>query len=188
MDLDFDLQLTDRQPDRVLVSVLLRPAGAPVTVDGVAVMLVCPDGEPLSHRMLLPIAGTLTHPMASTVELRGHEDLPAGTRIVGYAWGADRQWEARIPADPGTQMAAHCCGRVTLRPYDDRVFADHFLPLSDDEREALAVAYPWLAPRHDELTVVDDDTVDDDPCFRSYCEGLGLDDDDTDWLQDLLNE
>lgn len=190
MDLDFDLQLTDRQPDRVLVSVLLRPASdEPVAVDGVAVMLTSPDGESLSHRMLLPIAGTLSHPMASTVELRGHAPLPQGTRIVGLAWAGDRQWEVRIPADPGTQMAAHCCGKVTLRVHDDRVFAEHFLPLSPEELATLAVAFPWLAPCQDELTVVDDTTMDEEDAeFRAYCEELGLCDDDADWLEELMSE
>ncbi|MCA9569603.1 MAG: hypothetical protein KC656_17275 [Myxococcales bacterium] len=190
MDLDFDLQLTDRQPDRVLVSVLLRPGRTgPVDVQGVDVMLVCPEGEPISHRMLLPIAGTVSQTIVSTVELRGHGPLPPGTRIAATAWSAHQQWEARIPADPGTQMAAHCRGDVVVRPEEDADFPDRFLPLGCDERAALARVFPWLEACPTELKVVDDDTLTGEDDLRAYCcDELGLDEDDADWLADLLNE
>jgi hypothetical protein len=191
-ELDFALQLTDRQPDRVLVSVLLSPESAePVDLEGVEVMLVCPEGEPLSHRMLLPIAGRISQTMVSTVELRGHGPLPVGAGIAATAWCGCRQWEARIPADPGTQLEAHCRGTTLIRPAPVRSFGDAFEPLSRKERDALSQALPWLAPHPlPELRVVDDTTEVEREAeeLRAYCEDLGLDDEATDWLEDLLNE
>lgn len=193
MALDFDLQLTDRQPDRVLVSVLLRPTAEedPIDLEGVEVMLVCPEGEPLSHRMLLPIAGRISQAIVSTVELRGHGDLPVGARIAATAWCGCRQWDAAIPADPGTQLQAHCRGASLIRPDRDRHFGERLLPLGCSEREALSNALPWLAPcQLPELRVVDDTTEVERESeeLRSYCSELGLDEEEADWLEDLLNE
>lgn len=193
MGLDFDLQLTDRQPDRVLVSVLLRPSEEedPVDLDGVEVVLVCPEGQPLSHRMLLPIAGRISQTIVSTVELRGHGDLPAGAQISATAWCGCRQWEAAIPADPGTQLQAHCRGVSLVRPQRDPQFAERLRPLACVEREALSTALPWLAPCPlPELRVVDDTTELEREAeeLRSYCHDLGLDDDEACWLEDLLTE
>lgn len=192
MDLDFDLQLTDRQPDRVLVSVLLRPADtAPVDIHGVEVMLVCPEGEPLSHRMLLPIAGTISQTIVSAVELRGQGPLPPGARIAASAWGDHGQWEATIPADPGTQMEAHCRGTYLVRPDPDLDFDERFVQLSCAQRTRLAQAFSWLEPcSPPELRVVDDTTEAEleSEELRAYCSDLGLDDEATDWLEDLLNE
>ena len=174
MDLEFDLQLTERQTDRVWVSVLLQAKEEPVDVEGVEVMLVCPLGEPLSHRMLLPISGTISQRIVSTVELRGMGELPFGARIAGTVWSGGRQLEARIPADPGTQMQAHCQGHVCLRPSRDTDFEVHFQPISCQEREALATAFPWLEPcAPPELRVVDDPHEED--TLRAYCQDLGMD-------------
>lgn len=192
MALDFDLQLTDRQPDRVLVSVLLRPSDEePVDLEGVEVMLLCPEGEPLSHRMLLPIAGRISQAIVSTVELRSHGDLPLGARIAATAWCGCRQWEAQIPADPGTQLEAHCRGVAAIRPDRDRHFGENLQPLACAERDALSIALPWLAPcQLPELRVVDDTTEVEREAeeLRSYCNELGLDEQEADWLEDLLNE
>lgn len=193
----FELQLEERRADRVVVSVLLGPGpDGPAAVDGVAVMLVGRSGETLSHRLLLPIAGTLAQGLVTTVELRSLGPLPPGARIMGAAWRGPEQWDASCPADPGTQMEAHMRGRVVLRPSREGGRDRRELEgLSCSERSALAVAFPWVAPcappaPSDPTVMESEDTA---PCLdpedlRAYCEGLGLDEEDTDWLESLLEE
>ncbi len=186
MDLDFDLELAERQPDRVRVAVFLGPGSeGPVTLRGVEMVLLCPDGEPLSHRMLLPIAGTITDRMVSTVELRGNGPLPPGTRILATAWSEEQQWEVRIPADPGTQMEAHCRGQICLWPEDDRDFESCFAPLTEDEIRRLAVYFPWLEPCPAEVRILDEEeTMTESESLRKCCEELGLDEEATSWLME----
>lgn len=186
MALRFDLSLEDRHHDRVFVSVLLAPEQDGTAVEGVAVMLVGKGGELLSHQLLLPISGVLHQPMVSTVELRAIDVLPTGARVMGTAWAAGEQWEASCPADPGTHLEEHMRGRHALVP---RVESE-FESLTCHERTALAEVFPWLAPCEPKPpTVVEPEleTATNDE-IRSFCNDLGLDEDDTEWLESLLEE
>jgi hypothetical protein len=216
--MQFDLSLENRTEDlsaddgaRVFVNVLLAPAAAvwadaasgsdasnrpgvtpePITVDGVAVMLVGPQGECLSHRLLLPIAGTLHQPMVSTVELRAIDVLPKGSRVVGLAWHGSNQWEASCPADPGTHIEAHVRGRRALQPRPrPPAQAPVFEALTASERYSLAASFPWLTPceRPPPKVVEPELETATNEEIRSFCEDLGLDEEDTDWLEALLDE
>ena len=181
--LTFDLQLKERLPDRVIVGVWLGPTDGQAQVDGVAVWLRAPDGERLSNRLMLPIAGTLTQRMLTAVELRAFEDLPAGSRVVGLAWHAGQQWDADIPADPGTSLEAHCRGWGAVKPLEDE--AVRFRCLNEAQRTELQEAFPWLTPTETPLSVVETEEGVD---LKRACEELGLDEDEAAWLEDLLNE
>lgn len=186
---DFELQLEERLADRVIVSVLLGPgpSGA-AEIDGVSVSLVGRTGEILSNRLLLPIAGVIRQGIVSTVELRSLGALPPGARVSGSAWRGADQWDTSCPADPGTQLEAHMRGLSPLRPRSDEVIE----PLTCGEREALALAFPWLQtcraePAPPTVMEPEPDPCDDDS-LRAYCRDLGLDDDETEWLESLLDE
>ena len=218
--MQFDLSLENRTdepvPDgsaatRVFVNVLLAPARAawadappegdvsnrpgirpePVTVDGVAVMLVGPHGDCMSHRLLLPIAGTLHQPMVSTVELRALDDLPKGSRVVGLAWHGSDTWEASCPADPGTHIEAHVRGRCALKPRTrPPAQASVFESLTCGDRASLAAAFPWLTPcepKPPKVVEPELETATNEE-IRNFCADLGLDEEDTDWLEALLDE
>lgn len=181
--LTFELQLKERLPDRVVVGVLLGPTEGEAQVDGVAVSLRGPDGERLSNRLMLPIAGTLTQRMLTAVELRALDELVPGTRIVGVAWHDGEQWEADIPADPGTCLEAHCRGWGAVKPLEDE--AVWFRSLAPAQLAVLQEAFPWLTPTEAPLSVVETDEAVD---VKRACRDLGLDDEAADWLADLLNE
>lgn len=181
--MSFDLQLKERLPDRVVVGVLLKPTGDQAQVDGVAVSLRGPDGERLSNRLMLPIAGTLTQPMLSAVELRACAALIPGARIVGVAWHDGEQWETSIPADPGTSLEAHCRGRHAVKPLEDE--AVRFLRPRPSEWGALQEVFPWLTPSDTPLAIVQ---TDEEVDVRKACADLGLGDEDAAWLEELLAE
>ncbi|MEZ4322966.1 MAG: hypothetical protein R3F61_36205 [Myxococcota bacterium] len=186
MPLRFDLSLEDRHKDRVFVSVLLAPDQDGTAVDGVAVMLVGKTGECMSNRLLLPISGVLYQSMLTTVELRAFEALGTGARIVGTAWTGAEQWEASCPADPGTHLEDHMRGRGALQPRCDSEFEG----LTCGDRSALAGVFPWLTPcepRPPKVVEPELETATTDE-IRSFCSELGLDDEDSDWLEALLEE
>ena len=185
MDLDFRLSLDERLPDRVRVSVSLRPRGElAAVVQGVSVELVGEQGERLSHQLRLPIAGSVAQPMRTTVEVRALQPLPMGARVVATAWSAEEQWEASCPADPGTQLEAHVRGLNALGSDNDEVFE----PLLCGERARLWAVIPWLKPcQPPPLKVVETETVGPE-AVRAFCNNLGLDDEDSEWLEDLLND
>jgi len=186
MALQFQLNLERREADRVFVSVHLAPEGDGAEVQGVALMLVTRGGDRLSNRLLLPIAGVLDRPMTSHVELRALEDLPKAARVVGVAWNPSQQWEATCPADPGTQLEAHLRGRTTIVPSSEAEFEE----LSCGERTAIAQVFPWLAPCElppprvvePELETATHEEI------KSFCNDIGLDREEAEWLEALLDE
>lgn len=191
--LNFELQLDERLPDRVIVSVLLGPGDTgEASVDGVAVVLVAATGELLSTRLMLPIAGTLLQPVLTTVELRALGPVPLGARIVGTAWDGAEQHETSIPADPGTQLEAHCRGLRNVKVEEDRAL--RFRRPTRADLAALQQAFVWLQPPPESpLQVVENEPEpeeddDDDFDLREACSELGLDDEEAAWLEDLLNE
>jgi hypothetical protein len=179
--------MEDCSGQRVLVSALLRPSTGTVRLEGVALQVVSPDGEPLGVRMLLPIAGELHHPMLSTVELKCG-DLPRGARVVVTAWSGAEVVEAVLPTEPFTALEKHVRARGRIVGYAPATAVEL---VEGDERRRLAALYPWVEePRvpkiAGELEVVDDDGGDD--VVDEIVDHLGLDDASAEWLKDLLHE
>ena len=192
LSLDFELRLEDRKPDRVLVSVLLAPHSS-LRIDGVSLQIISREGEPVSARMVLPIAGELSQPMLSTMELRAiAAEIPQGSRVVGTAWAGHEQRDAALPTDPSTEFERHVRARCRVVPdvlEDDVRLIERLTP---EERATVARAYPWVdEPRLPvavgELEVVDHEQTDEE-VFDHFCDELGLDGDSAEWLKDLLSE
>jgi hypothetical protein len=192
LSLDFALRLEDRSPDRVLVSVLLAPRSS-VQIDGVALQLFSRANEAISARVVMPIAGELTQPMLSTIELRAFPDeIPLGSRVVGTAWAGPEQREATVPTDTATEFERHVRARCRVsceEPADDDRLLER---LSADERSQVARLYPWVdEPRVPkaigELEVVEHEE-DEDEAFDDLVEDLGIDEESAEWLKDLLAE
>lgn len=190
MPLAFQLELADRAEDRVHVTVSVVPSDEPAEVEGLAVQLVSRKGEPLSPRLLLPVAGHLAGPLMTTVELRATEGLiPTGARVQGTAWGTTFSLESACPADRWTELAAHlkgqpCAGSVT------RGVA--LVPLDGKEREAIVERLSWLAEcpwceGNEPLEAVAEEDVEEDD-FSEAVDDLGLDPEDAEFLKDLLAE
>ncbi len=188
--LDFELRLEERNPARVLVSVLLAPRGEEARIEGVALQLQAPDREALSSRVLLPISGTLRHPMRSTLELVANtEVIPQGSRVIGTAWAGTSQLEATIPTDPFTELEVHMRARRRIDPDEDG--RELVLP-TDRERALVARDFPWIdEPRifvsAGELGVVEHEQ-DPDEVFEDLVEDLGIDEASAEWLKELLEE
>lgn len=187
--LTFELRLEERCPDRVVVSVLLAPATVAPRIDGVALQMFTRTGEPLGVRMLLPISGELRQPMLSTVELKAPDgDVPTGARVVGTAWAGADQREASIPTDPFTELEVHMRARRRLGALGG---TNTLEPLTSGERAVIAKDFPWVEePRVPvaaaELSVVEsEDTTEP---IDDLVEHLGLDEDNAEWLKELLKE
>lgn len=187
MAVSVELDLVERQGDRVVVSLWLAPDGEEVTsLDGASVRLVDAAGEELCPRTQLPIAGGLHSTMALSVELRGSKPLPEGARVIALAWSQSETWEASCPADPYVRLADHMKGSCIGLPDAADVLLE---PLSGSLRQRLESRWPWVAQstRPAEVAgvieaeaepVTPDDIVDD----------LGLGEEDAAWLKDLLDE
>ena len=182
--LDFSLRLEDCSGRRVLVSALLSPSAGPVRLEGVELQVVDAAGERLGVRMLLPIAGELHQPMLSTVELKCAE-LPRGARVVGTAWRGGEAVEAVLPTEPFTALEKHVRARARLGGFAPETELE---VLEGAERRAFAAVYPWVdAPR---VPVVAGalEAVEETAGVDHLVEGLGLDDESSEWLKDLLHE
>ena len=187
MDLDFQLQLAERLVDRVFVLVRLAPkASLSLKVEEVALVLLSATGERLSHQLVLPLSGRIEQDISMTVELRALAPLPYGSVIQGTVWTDHREVELQIPADPGTQLEDHCRGRVMIRPDRDPEFPTRLKLLSCEEKSKIHQAYTWMKPCPLTRPAVVDQEVPSD--LRTCCQDLGLDDEDADWLEELLAE
>lgn len=180
----FELRLEERRADRVFVSVLLSPADPVASLDGVSVQLFQRDGEPVSPRLLLPISGVLSQPMITTVELRAEGGvLPGGSRVVGHAWNAHASVEATCPADMWTELGSHVRGtrNVAASPCGDlRLLDPH-------ERARLTCIFPWMtrtAPVQTPTVLEPEDTEEEE--IDAFCAEYGLDDEDAEFLKELL--
>lgn len=188
--LNFELRLEERSEARALVSVLLAPSEASTLIEGVALQLVAPGGEPLSPRVLLPIAGELQHPMLSTLELIAHTELiPQGSRIVGTAWAGTEQIEAAIPTDPFTELEVHMRARRRIDPdEDDR----RLLRLSAEERAVIALDFPWIDEPRVPVGIGELGVVEGEPsaeeALDEFLDEMGIDEDSAEWLKELLEE
>jgi len=182
--LSLEIHLDERHDDRVYVSVLLKPDGGDVqTIHGVELELQCPKRMGLSPRVLLPISGELSGAIMTQAEIRSSICIPQGARVVGTVWTGNEQLVAECPTDPSTGMEGHVRGHPRIgTQVDDRALED----LLDSERLVLRRALPWLGmpatEEKDHNLDVTDDEVDD------LCGHLGLDDECTQWLKDLMAE
>jgi hypothetical protein len=188
--LSFELELQERRPDRVLVSVFLQPGSAEgVTLDGVALDLCNRHRETVGPRLLLPIAGRLAGPLVTQAELRALEPIPEGAVVVGTAWWGSEQVQASIPADPGTDLAMHVRGEGAIRPADREVL----LSLSPRERIRLEAAFPWLCAstgRCEQVkqAILEGQLGPNPEEVDAFARDLGLGEECTAWLKDLLAE
>jgi hypothetical protein len=192
LSLAFQLRVEERGDKRVVVSVLLAPDGeAQARIEGVALQLYSRTGEALGAQMLLPIAGALTQPMLSTIELKAPEPIPLGSKVVGTAWHGAEQREASIPTDPFTEFEVHMCARRRILPSAGS--AEDLERLVPEERARIARDYPWIdeprVPRiaAAELAVVDSEEADGGE-IDDLVDHLGLDEESSDWLRELLQE
>lgn len=190
MNIGVELQIEERLRDRVYVSVVLRPTDEDAAVEGVAVQVVSRTGEAISPRLLLPISGTLSSTMVSTVELRGLTGtIPRGSKIVGSAWLGSEQIEFQTSADLGPTLGAHLRADHQLWPRSQ----GNFSMLTDQEQCELAEHLPWLdcwtKPRsvEEEDGVLEGEEDAGDP-VEAFADALGLGEEDSEWLRKLLNE
>lgn len=199
LSLAFELRVEERGEHRVVVSVLLAPGRADgdvgARIDGVVLELMSRTNEPLGVRMVLPIAGELRQPMLSTVELKMDGPIPLGCRVVGTAWHGADQREASIPTDPFTELEVHMQARRRILAADAGRELERVSP---EERARIAKDFPWIdTPRLPVVAgnlVVDEDAdlldADDDGVdgIDDLVGTLGLDEESTEWLKELLNE
>lgn len=189
LNLDFELSLEERSNEQVVVSVALAPITEPVVVEGVALQWKTGSGEPISARLLLPIAGTVSQPMVSSVVLHAFRPIEPGCRVVATAWSGTAQLESSIPTDPFTELEVH----VRARKLVGAGLGDADLePLPHVERQRLAVRFPWIdEPRipkvAGELGVVDS-TPSTDELVNEVAEDFELDEESAAWLKELLDE
>ena len=185
MGVSVNLELEDRHPDRVFVSVVVRPSDPPCTVDEVTVQLLCPLRQELGPRVLLPIHGNLTTPVTTTVELRSGGELPEGCSIAAVAWSNAEPIRATCPADPSTSLAAHLTGSPLGLPSAPGTFST----LRPAERASLHAAFPWLDAHerrpHPLRETLD---ADDEHTAEALAEDLGLGKEDAEWIASLLEE
>ncbi|HHO49836.1 MAG TPA: hypothetical protein ENK18_02945 [Deltaproteobacteria bacterium] len=174
----------------MLISVLLAPHGASTWIEGVALQLLAPGGEPLSARVLLPISGDLRHPMLSTLELIAHtEPIPQGSRVSGTAWAGTDQIETTVPTDPFTELEVHMRARRRIDPDgDDR----DLRLLSAEERALIAQDFPWIDEPRLPLAVGELGVVEGGPSEEEALDELigelGIDEESAEWLKELLEE
>lgn len=197
MPLDFQLTLVEKRDDRLTVGVSLCPGGEAVFLEGVAVEILSARRERVSPRLLLPISGELIGPLATQVELRTLDEIPPGSVVVGTAWSSTGQQEALCAADRWIGLEAHV---RALHPVRIERGGEPFLDLLPEERAALSGRFPWLSrptrggcdvepdggvTTGELLDPVPPEELDDE--LEHFAAELGLDDEDTDWLRELLD-
>ncbi len=186
-----EVRLIERFSDRARVEVTLTPR-EDTRVDGVAVELFSGECESLGHRVVLPIAGTLTSPVTVRAEVRSEGDLPPRAVIVATAWREDSEVRAWCPADPWSAFEAHVRGKRCVKHQpptdDDDVILES---LSRCQQGTLGRAVPWLTPKYVCTPCAaqgpfDVDTDERDP-VHDLSEELGLDSRDADLLRAILD-
>jgi hypothetical protein len=184
MGIALDLSVEERHDDRVVVALVLAPDGSgPARIDGAAVGLVV-RGDPVAPRTLLPIQGSLTGALATTLELRTDGPLPEGTEVLASVWWDAEQVSVQVPAHPATCVVDHIRGVGCSPAPPVRLAA-----VAPARVEALDTAFPGVLSRLRPLppsNVIDaDDAADDVDAFQ---EAYHLDDEAADWLRELLHE
>ncbi len=186
MHLDLALSLEERRDDRVVVHLSLVPdEHNQVVIQGASVRLVGPSGEELCPRMLIPIAGALTGPLASLVELRTTATLPEGATIIANVWGPEGQVQEQCPAEPHLRLIDYAGATgstpVALKEVDLRSPA-----LA--EWEQLHQNAPWTARPLRSPDVVGVIEAKDEPSAEELERDLGIDPEEAEWIEQLLRE
>ena len=179
MNLDVQLSLEHRGADRLRVSVWVRPLGEPVSVDSITLELLGPTGDEVGPRLLLPIAGTLGGPIATTVEVRGYGEIPPRSTLRAVAWVAEASVVVDLPADPPPDLGDWMCGRGCCGDPDLDLRS-----FTDAERARWARYFPWTAP----APTANLAEVLEPPSEAHEFSDLGLDDETAQWVSDLMNE
>jgi hypothetical protein len=181
---DVELRLESRETRAVIVSVLLTPGEGGATLSGCELELQTSDAEPLGPRLVLPIAGVLTAPMRSTVQLRADSEIPRGSRVFATAWDPSDVLEFWIPADPRTALWTHLkAGNHPNFPSSGAQLAD----LTADEQAQLANHFQWIANlrRPQVLDAYQTDVAD---AFDGIVADLGLDAEAAQWLREIIDD
>ncbi|TVQ88743.1 MAG: hypothetical protein EA397_16230 [Deltaproteobacteria bacterium] len=188
--MNLQLHLDERHDDRVYVTVCLSPETDEASVHGVAVELRSRTGEPLSARLMLPVSGPLPGPLALRTEIRARADLPLGARVHGTVWWDLGQLDATCPTDPGTSLEAYAYGAGIPLGLPNPSRGPH--DLTDDERERMYRAFPWMArycrpddPEDQASRIIEEQPED---LARDIADSYGLSDEDRDFLKELLGE
>lgn len=185
MGVAIGLQLQDRQPDRVFVSVVLEPDASCCWVDEVTVQLLCPLNEELGPRVQLPIRGALEGPITTQVELRSGGLLPNGCSVSAVAWSEAESVTANCPADPSTSLAGHMVGsRLAMAD------PEPFTTLSCTEKARLIAVFPWLKNAMSPCPKSANEPLDADeePDAHQLAQELGISEADAEWIAELLGE
>ena len=181
---DVELRLESRETKAVIVSVLLTPAEGGATLSGCELELQTAEAEPLGPRLVLPIAGELTAPMRSTVQLRASSEIPRGSRVFATAWDASEVLEFWIPADPRTALWTH------LKAGNHPSFGTCDVQLADltaDEQAQLANHFQWIANLR-RPQVLDAYKTDLGDAFEGMVADLGLDAEAAEWLREIIGD
>jgi len=192
LELDVELSLEERLDDSVIVSVYLCPRDGATRVDGVALRLRDKNGRGLGPRVLLPIAGTLSQTMRTTValECENGEDVPLGACVQVVAWYEQEQREASIPTDRMTAFEVHVRGTTPWALEEGERMLEALLP---EERAVFAQGIPWIdeprmpPPSAAQLGVVDHEPTEEEE-VDAFVDEMGIDAESAEWLKDLLDE
>ena len=182
MALTLHLVIEQRRPDRVFVLIELQQKGEPLNISGAAVELRSARGVLVSPRMILPIAGELAGPLATRVELRAQRAIPQGAKVYGVVFHDKNQTEATIPVDPCTELEAHVRGRGNICRFAEKPLE----PLTPADEYALQQAFPWAIQDDEEEEY--HDTLDADDLSDEVAKSLGLDDEEAEFLREILTD
>ena len=183
MPIELHLHIEERRPDRLYALFEIDNQGEVVNITGAALELRDAQGQLLSPRMILPIAGMLTGPLATRSELRAQRNIPRGATLYGVVFCNGTHTETIIPADPCTDLEGHVRGRRVIRGHRQT----ELLSIPIDELRVLKEAFPWT---------VDDSTVSGEEGEEGEEEDLtdeiighyDLDPEDADFLRALMTE
>jgi len=181
MALTLHLQIEQRRPDRVFVLIELEHHGKMLHVTGAAVELRSARGVLLSPRMLLPIAGDLSGPLATRVELRAQQQIPQGSKVYSVVFWDGEQTETVIPVDPCTDLEAHVRGRRNIRGFA----AKEMKPLNPTEEFALQQRFPWAIEEQEDEALEEPDV---DEFTDEVAKSLGLDEEEVAYLKEILTD
>jgi len=180
MSLEFQLCLDEREDARVFATVILIPTSTDLSLDGVALQLCDADGNTLSPKRLLPVSGQLLGPVSSRVELRSNQGaIPAGAQVIATAWWPGGHLQAQRCTDPGTTLKEHVLAKGRIALTDEDVLLD-VLP---EERDIMVSLFPWVATQPNQRMLELEAQEDAHPC-----DDMGLDDEDAEWLKNLMDQ
>lgn len=139
MSIRLELEIVERFPHRVVLSVVLTPED-PVLVEGVSIELLDREQNSLAPRLQLPISGMLSGPLATRCELRSVDPIPDTARVVAQVWAGEHSTRLIAPTEPCTGLVNHIWGIGRLQPRSDRTLRS----LTPEQVKVFAGTFPWL--------------------------------------------